>query len=230
MSPNIAYYALPMAAWLVARGHWRSARNVLVAVGGLLLGSAIWISANVLSGFDSLHAPSAWAGSSTYLSRFKFFWRSGLPFSLGLRRPWGGEWYGGRYLGSLLYVVALAALVYGFGRLFRLRGRELLLPDLFLIAAAPFVYATFVGNWHLFEGRYTYFVGSMMPILLGRVLQARLGAVVVARARGGARYRVRARLRPQPRHDRARHRIDRACTRAGRGPHARSRSTRSRTS
>jgi hypothetical protein len=179
MSPNIAYYALPMAAWLVARGHWRRSRKVVVAVAGLLGGSAIWISANVLSGFDSLHAPSAWAGSSTYLSRFKFFWRSGLPFSLGLRRPWGEEWYGGRYLGSLLYVAALAALVFGFSRLFRFRVRDLLLPDLFLIAAAPFVYATFVGNWHLFEGRYTYFVGSMMPILLGRVLQARLGAAVV---------------------------------------------------
>ena len=151
-----------------------------MAVAGLLAGSAIWISANVLSGFDSLHTPGTWAGSSTYLSRFKFFWRSGLPFSLGLRRPWGDDWYGGRYPGPLLYLAALAALVYGFGRLFRLRGRELLLPDLFLIAAAPFVYATFVGNWHLFEGRYTYFVGSMMPILLGRVLQARLGAVVVA--------------------------------------------------
>jgi len=179
MSPNIAYYALPMAAWLVARGHCRQARNVLVAVGGLLIGGAIWIAANALSGFDSLHAPSAWAGSSTYLSRFKFFWRSGLPFGLGLRRPWGGEWYGGHAPGLLLYVVALGALGYAFARLFRFRARNLLLPDLFLIAAAPFVFATFVGNWHLFEGRYTYFVGSMMPILLGRVLQARFGAVVV---------------------------------------------------
>jgi hypothetical protein len=174
MSPNIAYYVLPMVAWLVVRGHWHHARHVLIAFGGFALGASVWIVANVHSGFDSLHSPP-WAGSSTYLSRFGFFWRAGLPFALGLRRPWVSDWYDGRYVGHLLYLVALVSIAIAM----RATVRNLA-PDLFLIVAAPFVYATFVGNWHIYEGRYTYFVASMLPILLGRVLAMRAGPVIVA--------------------------------------------------
>ena len=179
MSPNIAYYALPMALWLVARGHGTQVRNIAWSVAGFVVGSAVWIGANMLSGFDSLRAPAAWAGASTYASRFGFFWRAGLPFSLGLRQPWGGGWYDGHYVGFGLYAVVLAGVAFAFARLAGLRMRELMLPDLFLIAAAPLVYATFIGNWHLFEGRYTYFVASFLPLLLGRLMHARVGAVLV---------------------------------------------------
>ena len=173
VSPNIAYYALPMAVWLVTRGHWKRTRSIAIAVVGLGAGAGVWIVANVHSGFESLHSPP-WRGSSTYLSRFEFFWRTGLPFSLGLRRPWDARWYLDRYVGFGLYVVVLVALAFAFRNALRTR-----VPDLFLIAAAPFVYATFIGNWHLYEGRYTYFIASMLPILLGRVTEMRIGPVIV---------------------------------------------------
>ena len=181
VSPNIAYYALPMALWLVVRGHARRVRNVAIASGAFVAGGAVWIGANVLSGFDSLHAPAAWAGSSTFVSRFGFFWRAGLPFGLGLRQPFGSAWYGGRYIGFTLFVAVLAGVAFACCRMFHSRVTNLFVPDLFLFAAAPFVYATFIGNWHLFEGRYTYFVASFLPLLLGRVVQLpwRSGVVVV---------------------------------------------------
>ncbi|MDQ1511241.1 MAG: hypothetical protein QOG50_3085, partial [Actinomycetota bacterium] len=144
-SPNIAYYALPMAAWLVTRGHWKRTRGILIAVAGLVVGAGVWIVANVHSGFDSLHSPP-WGGSSTYVSRLGFFWRTGLPFSLGLRRPWDARWYLDRSFGIGLYVVVVVALACAFRHALRSR-----VPDLFLIAAAPFVYATFIGNWRLYE-------------------------------------------------------------------------------
>ena len=178
MSPNIAYYALPIAGWLVARGHWKRARGIAIAGAAFAAGSAVWIGANVLSGLDSLRTPVGFGGSSTYTSRFEFFWRAGLPFSFGLRQPWGPQWYDGKYFAFALYAMVLAGLAYAYARLVRTRVQDLLVPDLFLLAAAPFVYATFAGNWHLFEGRYTYFVGSMLPIALGRLMQLRVGAVI----------------------------------------------------
>ena len=172
MSPNTAYYAAPIAVWLVTRGHWRQTRGILIAAAGLVVGASVWIAANVQSGFDSLHSPP-WAGSSTYLSRFGYFWRAGLPFSLGLRRPWDSRWYLGRCFGFALFVVVLVTLAVAFRTAFRTR-----VPDLYLIAASPFIYATFVGNWHLYEGRYVYFIASMLPIVLGRVMEMRVGRVV----------------------------------------------------
>jgi 4-amino-4-deoxy-L-arabinose transferase-like glycosyltransferase len=174
MSPNIAYYAAPIAVWLVMRGHWKETRRVLIAAAGFVAGASVWIAANVQSGFDSLHSPP-WGGSSTYLSRFEYFWRAGLPFSLGLRRPWDSRWYLGRYFGFALFVVVLLTVAVAFGSAFRTR-----VPDLYLIAASPFIYAAFVGNWHLYEGRYVYFIASMLPLLLGRVMEMRVGRVVVA--------------------------------------------------
>jgi 4-amino-4-deoxy-L-arabinose transferase-like glycosyltransferase len=179
MSPNIAYYALPMAAWLVVRGQWKQTSGVVAAVAGFVAGSSVWIVANVRSGFASLRTPPGWAGSSTFLSRFQFFWRAGLPFSFGLRQPFGNAWYDGRYFGFAVYAVAIAALLYVLCSRLRPRVSEAPMPDLLLIAAAPFVYATFAGNWHLYEGRYTYFVASFLPILLGRVMHARAGALFV---------------------------------------------------
>ena len=179
MSPNIAYYALPMAVWLVARRHWKQVRGIGIAVVGLLAGSSVWIVANVQSGFDSLRTPAGWAGSSTFPSRFGFFWRAGFPFGFGLRQPFGDRWYDGRYVGFGLYLVALGALAYAYGRRVRTPGSDLRVPDLFLLAAAPLVYAAFAANWHLYEGRYTYFVASLLPIALGRVLQSRAGVVIV---------------------------------------------------
>jgi hypothetical protein len=182
VSPNIGYYAAPMALWLVLRGQWREWRNILVAAGGLVVGSAVWWYANLHSGFSSLQQPP-WAGSSTYLSRFGFFWSDALPFAFGLRRPWISSWVGGSgalHWGHLLYFAALVLIVVAFVVPVIRRTIMATSPDLLLFVCSPFVFATFVGNWHIYEGRYEYFLASILPLLMCRVMSLRVGRAVLA--------------------------------------------------
>jgi Dolichyl-phosphate-mannose-protein mannosyltransferase len=171
MSPNIAYYALPVAVWLLARGHWRHARNILVAALAFGAGAAVWIGAGFHTGFRAMLRPPLVSESTTFAHRFGFFWTHGLPFALGLRAVAG--WYVGAGFGITLYVVVLVAFAWA---LARTKSRVAL--DVFILAASPFVFAAFVGNFQL--GRYIYFVASMMPFVIGRILAVRAGRVVVA--------------------------------------------------
>jgi len=175
MSPNIVYYAVPVTAWLVMQGHWRQTRNMFVAMAACVAGSTVWIVANIRSGLASLLQPPHIGGSSTFATRFVFFWTHGLPFALGLRAPWAGHWYGPAGIAVSVYVGMLIAFA------FALRSTKVRdAPDVFLLALSPVVFAAFIGNWSLGNGRYGYFVASMMPFAVGRVIGLRSGRVVVA--------------------------------------------------
>jgi hypothetical protein len=182
VSPNVAYYAAPVALWLVLRGHWREWRRVVLAAGGFVVGSAVWWYANLHSGFSSLQQPP-WAGSSTYVSRFRFFWTDALPFAFGLRHPRSGFWVGGpgpwRW-GYVLYLAALAMIVVAL--LIPVIRRTIMsrAPDLLLFVCSPFVFAAFVGNWRIYEGRYEYFLASILPLVMCRVMTVRVGRGVLA--------------------------------------------------
>lgn len=176
-SPNIVYYALPIVLYLVARGHWREWRGILLAMVTFLAASSAWTYANVNSGFASLQSPD-WAAHSTYASRLGFFFETGLPFSLGLRHTWNARWYGSATLGRLLFgigiVIVASALVLAVRRI-RSNASILVL----LVVAAPLVYAWFPPTWRLNEGRYLYFFASLLPLLVAEVMQYRVGEVVV---------------------------------------------------
>ncbi len=169
-SPNIIYYAIPSVVWLAARGHWRQWRNVIVAGCAAVLGDVVWIAANLRSGFASMHVAQRLGGTSTYASRFGFFWRTAFPFALGLRRPHSAEWYWSPVLGRTMYAAVLIVLAYCLWKAFEARSIEL--P---LFVFAPFVFAFFLPTWLLNEGRYTYFVASILPLLMCRILSNRWG-------------------------------------------------------
>jgi 4-amino-4-deoxy-L-arabinose transferase-like glycosyltransferase len=178
MSPNIAYYAVPIAIWLVVRGHWRQRRGVAAAATALVLGSSVWIVANIQSGFASLRVPP-WADSSTYWSRLVFFGTGAVPFSLGLRRPFGGKWTVSPLVGGGVYLALLAGLAVAI--FFALRNTSWTrAPELFLLATAPFLYAIFPANWVFRNGRYIYFVASLVPLLLCHVMTTKAGRIAVA--------------------------------------------------
>jgi uncharacterized membrane protein len=174
VSPNLIYYAIPVAVWLVLHGHWRRGRNIAFAAGMFVLGSSVWIVANMHTGGASLQTPAGMGGTSTYWSRFGFFWRTGLPFALGLRQPWGGHWYWGPGVGRVLYAAVLIAVVLGA----RAAIRNLSI-DLVLLAIAPFVFASFQSTWSLSEGRYSYFLASLLPLVFCRVMQSKWGRAFV---------------------------------------------------
>jgi 4-amino-4-deoxy-L-arabinose transferase-like glycosyltransferase len=174
MSPNIVYYVAPIALWLAIRGHWRNARSIAVAAVAAILGAVVWITASFNNHFASLKGPNV-ARSSTFFERFRFFWTHGLPFSLGLRRPWNGNWYVNRSLDTVLYIGFLALAV------FVLRKRKLRdSPEVFLFATAPLVYALYRGNYLLVDGRYTFFVASLLPLLVGRIVAIKIGRTLIA--------------------------------------------------
>lgn len=177
MSPNIAYYALPILVWLCLRGHWREFRGTAVAVVGVLLGSSVWLAANLQSGFASLSGPGS--GASTYSSRFSFFWTQGLPFAAGLRLPWGAEWIFSQRFGVAVGLFALATLCIAIVLSSRGARGWLQSPELLLLAMSPFIFAVFPVNWRLVEGRYLYFVASILPLVMCRVLLSRAGQLIL---------------------------------------------------
>jgi hypothetical protein len=177
LSPNIVYYALPIVLYLLLRGHWREWRGIAVAAVTFLAGSAVWTYANVHSDFTSLQSPD-WAGKSTYLSRLRFFFQTGFPFSLGLRHTWTARWFGSPTAGRLLFavgiVIVVASLVLAMRR-FRSGASIIVL----LVVVAPLLFALFPGNWELNEGRYLYFFASLLPLLVCEVMRFRAGQAVV---------------------------------------------------
>ncbi|HEV7525999.1 MAG TPA: glycosyltransferase family 39 protein [Acidimicrobiia bacterium] len=179
MSPNIVYYAVPMSVWLLVRGHWRQWLNILASVVSAFAGSTVWWYANLHSHFASLQQPP-WAGSTTYLDRFKFFWSHAFPFALGLRRPWLASWVLSAAWANLLYIGILVTIAVATAISLKHRAAWAGSPDLVLLVASPFIFAAFVGNWHLYEGRYEYFLASILPLVMCRAMTLRAGRALLA--------------------------------------------------
>ncbi len=180
-SPNIGYYAVPLAVWLVLRGHWRRGRNISLGVVAALLGSAPWLWVNLHSGFASAQPPD-WAGNSTYGSRLQFFFTHALPYAFATRLPWGSAWVFSPRLGEALFVFACVIAVAGIFMTVRAAAKPVGLlqsPDLLLLAVSPFLFALSPPNWRLVEGRYVYFVASLIPLVLARVMTRRVGVAAV---------------------------------------------------
>jgi dolichyl-phosphate-mannose-protein mannosyltransferase len=177
LAPDIIYYALPIVLYLLARGHWREWRGIAIAAVTFLASSSAWTYTNLHSGFKSLRSPD-WAGSSTYWTRLEFFFKTGLPFSLGLRHAWTARWFGGPHIGVILFRVGIVILVFALVLAFR-RIRSSASIIVLLVVVAPLVYAWFPPTWRLNEGRYLFFFASLLPLLVCEVMQFRVGQAVV---------------------------------------------------
>jgi hypothetical protein len=174
VSPNVVYFGIPIGMWLGLRGHWRQARNIAIALGAAVIGASVWIIANVRSHFASSRVVPHLAGTSTYWSRFRFFWQTGLPFALGLRRPHTGQWYWSPIIGRATYTAVIVVIVVCLWKTLRTWS-----IDVLLLAFAPFVFAYFPPTGLLDEGRYTYFIAAMLPLVVCRILQNGWGRTFV---------------------------------------------------
>jgi hypothetical protein len=176
-SPNIVYYVVPTALWLVIY-HWRSLwPRAFLSVPFAILGALPWIWNDVNYGFDSLQADYGARGS--YLDHLGYFFTHALPAGLGIRAPFTGSWMIGP--GHLFwYAIVLGLLVLSVWLGLRERSLAaigmLTLPFLFaLVPVASNLDSDFIGN-----GRYFYFFAPFVALAVGRLARPVAPACVLA--------------------------------------------------
>lgn len=176
-SPNIVYFAVPAALWLLLF-HWRSLwPRAVLSVPFAIVGALPWIWNDVTYGFDSLQAKAGARG--TYLDHLGYFFTHALPAALGMRAPFTGSWIiGPGHL--LLYVIVLGLLALSVWLGIRERSIAaiglLTLPFLFaFVPVASNLNSDVIGN-----GRYFYFFTPFLALAVGRVARPVAPACVLA--------------------------------------------------
>jgi 4-amino-4-deoxy-L-arabinose transferase-like glycosyltransferase len=169
-SPQMAYYAVPIAVWLAfRRGRWlfASTRRLLdhgaAMLIGVVVGAAPLLVYNVLHHGESFEDPH---GLNTYWSNLRGFFTTALPVALGIRRPYAYNWVL-PVVGPTLYVVLLAAFAAAL-----LFGSRTSMPLKLFVGMYPFLFAA-TPQWAytVFEPRYLYFLTPMVLLLAAEGLR-----------------------------------------------------------
>jgi hypothetical protein len=164
-SPEIMYFVLPIAAYLIyaiVRFSFRLRLvEVVVGVLGAFIGAGAWIESNVRTHFASLH--SGVQPDPSFLYHLKIFVQHGLPLLLGLQLRMTGQWLIGPILGylatGLAIAIGLAVLV-----ILARRGEAILLVCFCLFA--PFIYALSPFTWYWSDGRYGVFLAPATSLVV----------------------------------------------------------------
>jgi hypothetical protein len=158
-TPQILYFTLPAALWLVVR-HWRLWWGWGLAAAAGLVGAGPWISYNLGHHLDSLDLPPQ-PYHQGYVDHLSGLVRKGVPMGLGLRVPYSERWLGGSAI-AVLYLVVVGVVAY---QLVRRRSRPMALLTL-AIAFFPFFYAASPFTWFIGEGRYVLFLTAFLTVAL----------------------------------------------------------------
>jgi hypothetical protein len=184
-SPQIVYYAVPAALWLVfRRGRWlastawRAVSYGSHAFLGLLVGVAPWLGynafrnwASVRFALEQLHTPHS--GAHTYGWNLRAFFRIALPVALGLRHPYSFRW-AIPLLGAALYVVLIASFAWSLTR-----GEAATSPLKVLVVLYPVLFAlTPQFGSTTFEPRFVYFLVPIVLLLAGAAFRRAPTAVL----------------------------------------------------
>ena len=175
-SPEIVYFALPAALWLLVWGwRMRSAWRMEAAAGGAAvltagLGALPWLWDNVTTGFASLRvaqfdAPTA---PPPLLGRLGIFFRDVVLVVMDLRTPRSGAWDVPSALGAAM-AVFMGAVVAGAGIwcvVRRTKGAALGVA----VLAYPFFMAAVPASAAWQSGRYTNFFVPLALLLVAAAL------------------------------------------------------------
>jgi hypothetical protein len=156
-SPQILLFALPVAAWLLARLRAGVLAGWPALLGGVV-GASPWLVYHGLHP-DTPFVAQPVGGEGTYVDHLRLFGTEGLPLVLGLRHMMSLQWVipGGRVALVLVALIVLAAFLRPVAR------RSI---HLWVLAAYPFLLslspsASYVGN-----GRYLFFLAPVLAITL----------------------------------------------------------------
>jgi hypothetical protein len=170
-SPNILYFAVPTALWILFRR--ASLRWSCVAVPTALVGALPWLWHNVGHGWPSLDRPPQPEHIGYVAGVGRLLWRT-WPLELGLRWPVDEGWTLG-LAGPVVLVVLGAALVVA---AVRRPSRPVLL--LAILAIFPLIYAWFPGAWFVGEGRYAVFAVPFLSLAVAWLVDRRSALAVLA--------------------------------------------------
>ncbi len=186
-SPEIAYFVIPAAAWLVYsavrdRAPLRPLGVVVMAVAAVL-GAAPWLAVNIGHGYPSLQTPVGLLRQTGWLERLDTFFVHVAPLVFGLRLRGSGGWLIFPAAGIALYVL-LGLLLLVWVATLAFRGEALLLA--FFVALFPLLYAysSYAVYWN--DGRYAIYLAPVLALL------AASGLDELARSRARVRRAVPA--------------------------------------
>lgn len=163
-SPQILFFLVPVAVWLVSRLRPAGCRaGVVAAAPAFVLGALPWIVANVGSRLGSLRYGQEVQG--TYATRLALFFTKGLPVLFGLHAT--EVW-----LVPILFP-ALYALLLGLVVAALVRGRRHRPVVWYVVVAYPFVFALFPTSWAIGEGRYLLHLLGPLLLLLASMVRTR---------------------------------------------------------
>jgi hypothetical protein len=163
-SPEIAYYAIPIAVVLGVRLARRRLRlgliDVVVAVAAAIIGALPWLWSNLRSSFASFHpAPQPYPHFSEH---YTIFTKHALPIALGLQLHGDGAWIGGERLGHAVELAAVAGVaIFLAWCLFQRKAG-------FLVAfciAFPLLYSYWPFTWYWIDARYVLYLPPILAIV-----------------------------------------------------------------
>jgi hypothetical protein len=173
-SPELGYVALPAApvvVWAAVRQVRQRGRRALgpmaTGVAAAVVTDLPWLVASVHDHFATLHVIDADRGPGLpdYADRLRIFFTHTLPMVLGARLPISGRWLGGRPIGPVLVVAALAVGVAG------LVAAAWQVPVARVAVAAvvlyPFLEATAGPTAFWEDGRYGLYLVPLMAVAAG---------------------------------------------------------------
>ncbi len=155
-SPQIMYYVIPAAAWLLFRvplALWRAPVSLLTA----FLGAWPWTRYNLDHHWESLVVPPGLV-HGTYWDHLVTFFTQALPMAVGTMTPYSYRWVVPS-VGPLLYLGVLVILGFAFRRP---AGMGLVL---LFAAAYPFIHAISPLSQFVDEARYLVYLSPALALL-----------------------------------------------------------------
>lgn len=163
-SPEVAYYAIPVACVLgfrLLRGRLRlGAAEVIVGTSAAIVGALPWEWANLRSGFASFRPVSQ--PYPKLSEHYTMFTTHALPIALGLQLHGDGAWLGGERLGSAVELVAvLAVVLFLIWCVFQRKAGFLVLFCLVF----PLLYSYWPFTWYWLDARYVLYLPPVLAIV-----------------------------------------------------------------
>ena len=179
-SPEISYYAIPIAAVLgfrlVRRRLRIDAADVAAGMVATLIGALPWLWSNLRSNFASLHHVAQ--PYPHFSEHYSVFMMHALPIALGLQLHGNGAWIGGERFGHVAEFAAVICVV-AFLVWCVLRKKAGFLVS--FCVAFPLLYSSWPFTWYWADARYVLYLPPILAIIAAAAVVELFGLLPLPR-------------------------------------------------